>query len=55
MFQMKTLYQFVKDSFIVSSISVIKNFNMFQKSSVCPENLYLNNFLLLTSIFSQNL
>ena len=43
------LYQFVKDSFVVPSISVIKNFNMFQKISVYPKTFYLNSFLLLTS------
>ena len=42
MFLIKTLYQFVKDSFIVPSIRVIKTFNMFQKISVhsyCPFSL----------------
>ena len=34
MFLIKTLYQFVKDSFVVPSTSVIKNSNIFQKNSV---------------------
>ena len=37
MFLMKTLYQFVRDSFIPPSISVIKNSNIFQKDSVNPK------------------
>ena len=51
----KTLYQFVKDSFVVPSINVIKNSNMFQKISVYPKTFYLNRFLLSTSTFLQNL
>ena len=34
MFLTKTLYQFVKDSFVVPTISAIKNRNFFQKNSV---------------------
>ena len=55
MFLIKTLYQFVKDSFVKPSINVVKNFNMFQKVSVYPKTFYLNSFLLSTSTFLQNL
>ena len=55
MFLIKTLYQFVKDSFIVPSMSVTKNFNIFQKISVYLKTFYLNSFLLLSSTFLQNL
>ena len=55
MFLIKTLYQFVKDSFVAPSINVIKNSNMFQKISVYPKTFYLNSFLLSTSTFLQNL
>ena len=34
MFLIKTLYQFVKDSFVVPSTSAIRNSNIFQKNSV---------------------
>ena len=37
MFLMKTLYQFVRDSFIPPSISGIKNSNIFQKDSINPK------------------
>ena len=47
MFLIKTLYQFVKDSFVAPSASVIKNSNIFQKNSVCPKTFYLHSFLLL--------
>ena len=40
MFLMKTLYQFVKDSFVSPSIIVIKNSNIFQKNSVNPKTFY---------------
>ena len=36
-FLTKTLYQFAKDSFVAPSVSVIKNFHMFQKNSVYPK------------------
>ena len=36
MFLIKTLYQFVKDSFVAPSTSIIKNSNIFQKKSVYP-------------------
>ena len=55
MFLIKTLYQFVKGSFVVPSASVIKNSNIFQKNSVCPKTFYLHSFLLLTSTSLQNL
>ena len=52
----KTLYLVVKDSFVVLSISVIKNSNIFQKNSVYQETTYyLHSFLLLTSTSLQNL
>ena len=54
MFLIKTMYQFVKESFVAPSINVIKNYNMFQKISVYPKTSYLNNFLLSTSTFLQN-
>ena len=49
MFLIKTIYQFVKDSFVAPSISLIKNFNFFQKNCVYPKTFYLHSFLLLTS------
>ena len=55
MFLIKTLYQFVKDSFVAPSTSVIKNSNIFQKNSVYPKTFYLHSFLLLTSTYLQNL
>ena len=55
MFLIKTLYQFVKDSFIALWISVIKNSNIFQKNLVYPKNVYEHSFLLLTSTYLQNL
>ena len=55
MFLIKTLYQFVKGSFVAPSASVIKNSNIFQKNSVCPKTFYLHSFLLLTSTSLQNL
>ena len=51
----KDVYQFVKDSFVASSTSVIKNSNIFQKNSVYPKNFYLHSFLLLFSTSLQNL
>ena len=55
MFLIKTLYQFVKDSFVAPSTSVIKNWNIFQKNSFCPKKIYVRNFLLLSSAYLQNL
>ena len=55
MFLIKTLYQFVKDSFVAPSPSVIKSSNIFQKNSVYPKKFYLHSFLLLTSTSLQNL
>ena len=55
MFLIKTLYQFVKDSFVAPSINVTKNFNIFQKNSVYPKTFCRNSLLLLTSLFLQNL
>ena len=55
MFLMKTLYQLVKGSFVTPSITVMKNFNIFQKNSVYPETFYLISFLLLASTLLQNL
>ena len=54
-FLIKTLYQFVKDSFIAPPASVTKNPNIFQKNSVNPQIFYLLSFLLLTSTSLQNL
>ena len=51
----KTLYQFVKDSFVAPSTSVINNCNIFQKNSVYSKTFYLHSFLLLTSTSLQNL
>ena len=51
----KMLYQFETDSFIVPSISVIIDSNIFQKNSVYPKTFCLNSFLLLTSTSLQNL
>ena len=45
MFLRKTLYQFVKDSFVAPSINVIKNFNMFQKISVYPKTAFYYRLL----------
>ena len=56
MFLIRTLYQFVKDSFVAPSINITKNFNIFQKNSVYPKMFYLQkSFLLLTSLSLQNL
>ena len=55
MFLVKTRYQFVKDSFVAPSTSVINNSNIFQKNSVYPKTFYLHSFLLLTSTSLQNL
>ena len=55
MFLIKTLYQFVKDSLVAPSASVIKNSNIFQKNSVYSKILYLHNFLLLNFTSLQNL
>ena len=49
MLLIKTLSQFVKDSFVVPSTSIRKNSNIFQKNSVYPQTFYLHSFLLLTS------
>ena len=55
MFLIKTLYQFVKDSFVAPSTSVIKNSNIFEKNSVYPKTFYTHSFLLLISTSLQNL
>ena len=55
MFLIKTLYQFVKDSFVATSTSIIKNFNIFQNNSVYAKTFYLHSFLQLTSTSLQNL
>ena len=55
MFLVKMRYQFVKDSFVAPSTSVINNSNIFQKNSVYPKTFYLHSFLLLTSTSLQNL
>ena len=55
MFLIKTLYQFVSESFVAPSISVTKNSNIFQKNSVYRKTFYLHSFLLLTSTSLQNL
>ena len=49
MFLVKMLYQFIKDSFVVPSTSVMKNSNIFQKYLVYLKTFYLQTFLLLTS------
>ena len=60
MFLIKTLYQFVKDSFVAPSTSVIKNSNIFQKNSVYPKNLLsaqlstIDFYILTKSITSYN-
>ena len=41
MFLIKTLYQFVKDSFAVPPLSVIKNSNIFESNSVYPKTFFL--------------
>ena len=41
MFLIRTLYQFVKDSFVAPSINITKNFKIFRKSSVYPKIFYL--------------
>ena len=55
MFLIKTLYQFVNDSFLAPSTSVINNYDIFQKNSVYPKKFYVHSFLLLTSTYLQNL
>ena len=40
-----TLYQFLKDSFVAPSVSVIRSSNIFQKNSVYPYTFYLRSFL----------
>ena len=55
MFLIKAFYQFVKNSFVAPSISIIKNCNIFPKNSVYPRTFYLRSFLLLTSTSLQNL
>ena len=55
MFLIKTIYQFVKYSFVTPSISVINNSNIFQKNSVYPKTFCLHSLLLLTSTSLQNL
>ena len=47
MFLIKAFYQFVKNSFVAPSTSVIKN--IFPKNSVYQKIFYLRSFLLLTS------
>ena len=60
MFLTKTLYEFVKDSFVGLSISVIKNCNIFSKELSLTENflstqLSTTNFYIFTkSITSYN-
>ena len=49
MFLIKTLYQFVKDSFVAPSVIIIKSSNILQKDSAYPKTFYLNSFLLSTS------
>ena len=49
MFLIKTLYQFVKDSLVAPSTSVLKNSNIF------PKTFYQHSFLLLTCAYLQNL
>ena len=49
MFQIKMLYQYVKDSFGAPSIDAIKNFNMSHKNSVNLKPFYTNSYLLLIS------
>ena len=55
MFLIKTVYQFVKDSFVAPPISIIKNSNIVQKISAYPKTFHLNSFLLLISTSLQNL
>ena len=51
MFLIKTLYQFVKDSFVAPSISIIKNSNIFQKNSVYPKIFYQHTQLSTTDFY----
>ena len=44
MFLIDTLHEFLKSSFVAQLISVIKNYNIFQKNSVFPEIFYLHSF-----------
>ena len=55
MSQTKMLHKFVKDTFVLPSINVIKNFNMYQKNSVYLKPFHLNSFLLLTSTSITNI
>ena len=55
MFLIKTVYQFVRDSFVAPPISIIKNSSIVQKNSAYPERFHLNSFLLLISTSLQNL
>ena len=55
MFLIKTLYQFVKDSFVAPSTSIIKNYNIFKRTQVYLKTFHLHSFLLLTSTYLQNL
>ena len=55
LFLIKMFYQFVKDSFVVPSISLTNNSNVFKKNSVYQKTFYLNSFLLFISTFLQNL
>ena len=50
-----SIYQFVKDSFVATSITVINNSNIYQKNSVSPKTFNVHSFLLLTSSSLQNL
>ena len=55
MFLIKTVYQFVKDSFVAPPISIIKNSNIVQKNSAYLKMFHLNSFLLFISTSLQNL
>ena len=60
MFLIKTLYHFVKDSFVVPPTSVIKNSNIYRKNSVYPKNFLstelstIDFYILAKSIRSYN-
>ena len=59
MFLIKTLYQFVKDSFVAPSTSVIKSFNIFQKNCLSVNFLStqvstIDFYILTKSITSYN-
>ena len=49
LFLIKMLYQFVKGSFVVPSISLTNNSNILKKNSVYQKTFYLNSFLFIST------